>query len=82
MKRDMKNLEDQADASARAASAEKQHALQLEEDLKKICAELDSEKKEAVVAESASKKTIQDMSTTLNNFRLGIQVMTRRIFGK
>ena len=33
MKRDMKQLEDQAAASARSARAEKEHSLQLEKDL-------------------------------------------------
>ena len=32
MKRDMKQLEDQAAASARSAQAEKEHSLQLEKD--------------------------------------------------
>ena len=47
MKRDMKELEDQAAASARSAQSEKQHSLQLEKDLKILAAELEKVKKES-----------------------------------
>ena len=47
MKKDLKELEDQAAASAKSARAEKEHSLQLEEDLKKVYTELESVKKEA-----------------------------------
>ena len=49
MKRDMKELEDQAAASARSAQAEKQHSLQLEKDLKILAAELEQVKKESEI---------------------------------
>ena len=41
MKRDMKELEDQAAVSARSAQAEKEHSLQLEKYLKILSAELE-----------------------------------------
>ena len=47
MKRDMKELEDQAAASARSAQSEKEHSLQLEKDLKILSAELEQVKKES-----------------------------------
>ena len=71
MKRDMKKLEDKAAASAKAASESQQRALQQEENLKKVTAELDLVKKQAAAAESASQKTIHDMSLGLNNCRKG-----------
>ena len=46
MKRDMKELEDQAAASARSAQSEKEHSLQLEKDLGILAAELEQVKKE------------------------------------
>ena len=53
MKRDMKELEDQAAASARSSQAKKEHSLQLEKDLKILAAELEQVKKES----EAAKKT-------------------------
>ena len=47
MKREMKELEDQAAASARSAMAEKEHSLQLEKDLKILSAQLEQVKKES-----------------------------------
>ena len=41
----MKQLEDQAAASARSAQTEKEHSLQLEKDLKFLAAELEQVKK-------------------------------------
>ena len=49
MKRDMKEPEDQAAASARSAQAEKEHSLQLEKDLQILAAELEQVKKESEV---------------------------------
>ena len=45
MKRDMKELENQAAASARSAQAEKEHSLQLEKDLQILAAELEQVRK-------------------------------------
>ena len=50
MKRDMKELEYQAAASARSADIEKQHSLQLEKDIKILAAELEKVKKESEAA--------------------------------
>ena len=41
MQRDMKDLEEKAAASAKSAEYERNLARQLENDLKKVCAELD-----------------------------------------
>ena len=56
MTRDMKNLEEQA------AAEEKRHALQLEEDLKKVCTELESVKTNTAATESAAQKKIQTLN--------------------
>ena len=45
MKRDMKQLEDQAAASARSAQTEREHSLQLEKDLGNLAAELEKGEK-------------------------------------
>ena len=50
----MKKLEDQATSSARSAESEKQHALQLEKDLKILAAELEKVKKESDEAKKAA----------------------------
>ena len=42
MKRDMKQLENEAAASAKSARAEQEHSLQLEKDLQILAAELET----------------------------------------
>ena len=78
----MKELEEHAATSARAALSEKQHSLQLEEELKKVCTELESVKNEASNAKKVAEKAIKDLNVGLYRYRKGIQVMTQRIFGK
>ena len=56
MKRDMKELEDQAAASARSAQSEREHSIQLEKDLKTLAAELEQVKKESEAAKKTAKK--------------------------
>ena len=56
MKRDMKQLEDQAAASARSAQSEKEHSLQLEKDLGILAAELEKVKKESAEAKKLPKR--------------------------
>ena len=45
MKRDMKQLEDQAAASAKSAKIEREHSLELEKDLQTLATELETVKK-------------------------------------
>ena len=65
LKRDMKELEDKAAALARAALSEKENSLQLEEDLKKVCAELEEVKKEAANTKKIVEKAIKDLNIGL-----------------
>ena len=81
MKRDMKELEDKAAASARVALSEKEHSLQLEEDLKKVYGELE-DLKEAANNKKIAEKAIKDLHVGLEYYRKGIKAMTQRIFGK
>ena len=68
-------------ASVESAAYERNHALQLENDLKKVCAELEDVKKIVVQNKNIAEKTIKDLNTGLDRFRIGIKVMIQRIFG-
>ena len=61
MKRDMKELEDQAAASAGTAQFEKEHSLQLEKDLKILSAELEQVKKESEAVKKTAQKAHNDL---------------------
>ena len=80
MQRDME-LEEKAVASARAAKNERKLSRQLEDDLKKDCAELEDERKTAAHTKKIAEKAIKDLNTGLDCCRKGIRVMTQRIFG-
>ena len=82
MKRDMKKLEDQATSSARSAEYEKQHALQLEKDLKILAAELEKVKKESAEAKKAAQKAHTDLKAVFDVCQKGIKAMCHHIFGK
>ena len=82
IKRDMKELEDQAAASARAALQEKEHSLQLERDLMKVCTELESVKKDAAHNKKLAETAVSNFTTGLERCRKGIQIMSNCIFGK
>ena len=82
MQRDMKELEEMAAGSSRADLSEKKHSLQLEEDLKKVCAELEEVKKEAVHTKKMAEKSVHDLNIGLDRCRKGIKAMTQFIFGK
>ena len=82
MQRDMKELEQKAAASARAALSEKEHSLQLEEDLKKVCAELEEVKKEAAHTKKIAEKSVHDLNVGLDRCHKGIRAMNQFIFGK
>ena len=56
MKRDMKELEDQAAASARSTIAEKERSLQLENNLKALSAQLEQVKKERLMPKRLPKR--------------------------
>ena len=81
MQRDMKELQAEAAASAKSAEYERNHALQLEKNLKKVCAELEDVKKIAVQNKNIAEKTIKDLNAGLDRCRIGIKVMIQRIFG-
>ena len=81
MQRDTKKLEEKAVASAKSAEHERNHALQLENDLKKVCAELEDVKKTAAQNKNIAEKTIKDLNAGLDRRRIGIKVMIQRIFG-
>ena len=72
MQRDMKELEEKAAASAKSAEHERSQALQLENDLKKVCAELEDVKKNAAHNKNIAEKTIKDLNTGLDRCRIGI----------
>ena len=80
MQRDMKDLEEKAAASAKSAEYERNLARQLENDLKKVCAELEDEKKTAAHNKKIAEKAIKDLNTGLDHCRTGVKVMTQRIF--
>ena len=82
MKRDMKELEDQAAASARTAQSEKEHSLQLEKDLKILSAELEQVKKESEVAKKTALKAHNELKAVYDTCRKGIGAMCQHIFGK
>ena len=78
----MKELEDQAAASARAALAEKQYSLQLEKDLKILAAQLEQVKKESEAAKRTAQKAHNDLKAVFDTCRKGIGAMCQHIFGK
>ena len=82
MKRDMKELEDQAAASARSAQSEKQHSLQLEKDLQTLAAQLEKVKKESEAAKKTAQKAHADLKAVFDTYRKGIGAMCQHIFGK
>ena len=77
----MKELEDQAAASARSAQAEKEHSLQLE-DLQILAAELEQVKKESEAAKRTAQKSHNDLKVVFDTCRKGIGAMCQHIFGK
>ena len=81
MKRDMKELEDQAAASARSAQSEKQHSLQLEKDLKILAAELEKVKNESEAAKKTAQKSHNELKAVFDTCRKGIVAMCQHIFG-
>ena len=82
MKRDMKELEDQAAASARSAQAEKERSLQLEKDMKALSAQLEQVKKESADAKRVAQKAHNDLKAVFDTCRKGIGAMCQHIFGK
>ena len=82
MKRDMKELEDQAAASARSAQSEKEHSLQLEKDLKILSAELEQVKKESDIAKKTAQTAHNELKAVYDTCRRGIGAMWQHIFGK
>ena len=82
MKRDMKELEDQAAARARTAQSEKEHSLQLEKDLKILSAELEQVMKEAEVAKRIAQKAHNEPKAVFDTCRKGIGAMCQHIFDK
>ena len=82
MKRDMKQLEDQAAASARSAKTEREHSLQLEKDLQILVAELETVRKESAEAKKAAQKAHTDLKAVFDVCQKGIKAMCHHIFGK
>ena len=82
VQRDIKELEEKAAASAKAAEYERNHTLELENDLKKIYVELEDEKKTAAHNKKLTENAIKDLNIGLDRCRTGVKVMTQRIFGK
>ena len=82
MKRDMKELEDQAAASARSAQAEKEHSLQLEKELEALSAQLEQVKKESADAKRVAQKAHTDLKAVFDTCRKGIGAICQHIFGK
>ena len=78
----MKELEDQAAASARSAQSEKQHSLQLEKDLQILATELERVKKESEAAKRTAQKAHNDLKAVFDTCRKGIGAMCQHIFGK
>ena len=81
MKRDMKQLEDQAAASARSAKIEREHSLELEKDLQILAAELETVKKESAEAKKAAQKAHSDLKAVFDVCQKGIKAMCHHIFG-
>ena len=81
MQRYMKDLKEKAAASAKSAEHERNLARQLENDLKKVYAEQEDEKKTAAHTKKIADKTIKDLNVGLDRCRIGIKVMIQRIFG-
>ena len=81
MQRDMKELEEKAAASAKAAENERNLSRHLESDLKKVCAEVEAEKRTAAHNKKIAEKAIKDLGTNLDICRKGIRTMAQRIFG-
>ena len=82
MQRDMQELREEEAASAKSAQSEKELFLQLEKDLKAVCAELAEVKEEAAKNKRIADKAIQDLNAGLERCRKGINAMTKFIFGK
>ena len=82
MKREMKQLEDQAAASARSAQTEREHSLQLEKDLQILAAELETVRKESEAAKKTAHKAHTDLKAILDACHKGIRAMCHHIFGK
>ena len=82
MKRDMKQLEDQAAASARSAKNEREHSLELEKDLQTLAAELETVRKESAEAKKAAQKAHTDLKAVFEVCQKGIKAMCHHIFGK
>ena len=82
MQRDMKDLKEKAAASAKSAEYERNLARQLENDLKKVCAELEDENKMAAYNKNIAEKAIKDLNTGLDRCRTSVKVMTQCIFGE
>ena len=74
MKRDMKELEDQATSSARSAQTEREHSLQLEKDLKILAAELEKVKRESAEAKKAAQKAHTDLKAIFDVCQKGIRL--------
>ena len=81
MKRDMKELEDQATSSARSAQTEREHSLQLEKDLKILATELEKVKRESAEAKKAAQKAHTDLKAIFDVCQKGIKAMCHHIFG-
>ena len=82
MKRDMKEIEDQAAASARSGQAEKEHSLQLEKDLQILAAELEQVKKESEAAKKNALRAHSELKAVYDTCRRSIGAMCQHIFGK
>ena len=82
MQRDLKELEEKAAASAKSAEDERNHARQLEDDLKKVRAELEDEKIMAAYSKKIAEKTIKDLNIGLDRCRIGVKVMIQCTLGK
>ena len=78
----MKELEDQAAASARSAQAEREHSLQLEKELKALSAQQEQVKKESADAKRIAQKAHNDLKAVFDTCRKGIGAMCQHIFGK
>ena len=78
----MKELEDQAAASARSAQSEREHSLQLEKDLQILAAELETVRKESEAAKKTAQKAHNDLKAVFDTCRKGIGAMCQHIFGK
>ena len=71
MKRDMKELEDKAAASARSAQSEREHSLQLEKDLQILAAELETVRKESEAAKKTAQKAHNDLNAVFDTCQIG-----------